>query len=125
MGLRWCGNMRIIETFLRGQQPKNLPTLKERLGPNRLVAAGTVGTAITMAMYGLARSPATALAASLLAGLSWIAVLSSLSVSAQVALPEWVRDFVEGLSYRLWTGFRADLAARCSPSTQAQLRDQA
>jgi len=55
--------MRIIETFLRGQQPKNLPTLKERLGPNRLVAVGTVGTAITMAMYGLARSPATALAA--------------------------------------------------------------
>jgi quinol monooxygenase YgiN len=44
-----------------------------------------------MVMYGLARSPATALAASLLAGLSWIAVLSSLSVSAQVALPDWVR----------------------------------
>src|SRR5712672_3044594 len=45
-----------------------LPWLKERLGANRLVALGTIGTAIAMGMYGLARSPATALAASLLAG---------------------------------------------------------
>ena len=40
---------------------------------------------------GLARDPATALAASLIAGMAWIAALSSLNVSAQVALPEWVR----------------------------------
>ncbi len=32
-----------------------------------------------------------ALAASIIAGVSWIAVLASLNVSAQVALPEWVR----------------------------------
>ena len=32
-----------------------------------------------------------ALGASLLAGISWICVLSTLNVSAQVALPEWVR----------------------------------
>jgi len=31
------------------------------------------------------------LAASLIAGISWIALLSTLNVSAQVALPEWVR----------------------------------
>ena len=35
-------------------------------------------------------------AASMLAGASWIAVLSNLNVSAQVALPEWVR--ARGLS---------------------------
>jgi len=40
----------------------------------------------------LARDPATALIASVLAGLSWIAVLATLNVSAQVALPSWVRD---------------------------------
>jgi hypothetical protein len=58
--------------------------------------AGTVGTAIAMVLYGLARQPATALAASIVAGVSWIAVLSALNVSAQVALPGWVRG--RGLS---------------------------
>ncbi len=38
-----------------------------------------------------AREPFAALGASFLAGLSWICVLSTLNVSAQVALPEWVR----------------------------------
>ena len=32
-----------------------------------------------------------ALSASIIAGVSWIAVLASLNVSAQVALPDWVR----------------------------------
>lgn len=68
-----------------------LPWLKTRLGADRLVAIGTLGTAVAMALFGLARNPATALSASLIAGVSWIAVLSSLNVSAQVALPDWVR----------------------------------
>ncbi len=68
-----------------------LPWLRQRLGPDLLAAAGTAGTALAMTLYGLARDPATALAASLIAGISWIAVLSALNVSAQVALPEWVR----------------------------------
>jgi predicted MFS family arabinose efflux permease len=68
-----------------------LPWLKTRLGPDRLVAAGTIGTALAMVLYGLARHPAPALLASVLAGASWIAVLASLNVSAQVALPDWVR----------------------------------
>ncbi len=68
-----------------------LPWLRARLGPDRLAVAGAAGTAAALALYGLAREPFTALAASLIAGLSWIAVLSALNVSAQVALPEWVR----------------------------------
>jgi len=68
-----------------------LPRLKKELGPDRLVAAGTIGTAGALLLFGLARNPATAMAASVLAGISWIAVLSSLNVSAQFALPEWVR----------------------------------
>jgi MFS family permease len=68
-----------------------LPWLKAKLGPDRLVAAGTLGTAATLALFGLAHDMPTALSASVLAGVSWIAVLSSLNVSAQVALPEWVR----------------------------------
>ena len=68
-----------------------LPRLKAKLGPDRLVAAGTVGTAVALALFGAAHSAATALLASLIAGVSWIATLSSLNVSAQLALPEWVR----------------------------------
>src|SRR3954451_3989923 len=57
---------------------------------------GTIGTALATALFGIAREPAAGLAASLIAGVSWIAVLSTLNISAQVALPEWVR--ARGLS---------------------------
>jgi MFS family permease len=68
-----------------------LSWFKTAMGPDRLVAAGTLGTAITLVLFGLAREPIMGLAASLIAGVSWIAVLATLNVSAQVALPDWVR----------------------------------
>jgi predicted MFS family arabinose efflux permease len=68
-----------------------LPRLKAALGPDGLVAAGTIGTAVALVLFGLARESVAALFGSLIAGAAWIAVLSSLNVSAQVALPEWVR----------------------------------
>ena len=68
-----------------------LPWAKAKTGPDLLVAVGTVGTAGALVLFGLARSPAVALVASALAGASWIAVLANLNVSAQVALPNWVR----------------------------------
>ena len=68
-----------------------LPWAKAKLGADRMVAAGTFGTAGALALFGLAREPSVALFASALAGASWIAVLSNLNVSAQVALPNWVR----------------------------------
>ena len=68
-----------------------LPWLKPKLGPNRLMAMGALGQAIAMVLYGLAREPATAMVASLIAGASWIAALATLTVSVQVALPDWVR----------------------------------
>jgi predicted MFS family arabinose efflux permease len=68
-----------------------LPWLKKKLGPDGVVAAGTLGTAIAMVLFGVARDSATALLASIIAGASWIAVIASLNVSAQVALPDWVR----------------------------------
>ncbi len=68
-----------------------LPRLKAMLGPDRLVAAATIGTALALALFGLARSPYVGLAAALVAGISWIAVLAPLNVSAQVALPGWVK----------------------------------
>jgi MFS family permease len=68
-----------------------MPRLRVKLGPDLLVASGMLGTAVTLALYGLAHDAGTALVASLLAGVSWIAVLASLTVSAQVSLPDWVR----------------------------------
>ncbi len=68
-----------------------LPWLRSKLGPDRLMAAGALGQALAMLLYGLATNAATAIVASVIAGASWIAALAILSVSAQVALPDWVR----------------------------------
>jgi MFS family permease len=73
-----------------------LPLFKRTLGADRLVAAGAIGTAGALLLFAVARQTSIALTASLLAGVSWIAVLATLNVSAQVALPEWVRS--RGLS---------------------------
>jgi MFS family permease len=73
-----------------------LPLMQRRFGADMPAFAGTVGTAIAMVLYGLAREPAVALGASVVAGVAWIAVMSALNVSAQVALPGWVRG--RGLS---------------------------
>jgi MFS family permease len=68
-----------------------LPRIKARAGADGGVIYGEVGTALALLLFGLAREPALAFLACLIAGLSWIVVLASLNVSAQVALPEWVR----------------------------------
>ena len=68
-----------------------LPRLKSKLGPNGLVRLGEAGTALTLALFGAARDPLTAVLASFIAGACWITVLANLNVSAQVALPDWVR----------------------------------
>ncbi len=68
-----------------------LPQLKALLGPDKLVAAASAGTALALVLFGSAHSSAVGLAAALIAGMSWIAVLAPLNVSAQVALPNWVK----------------------------------
>jgi MFS family permease len=68
-----------------------LPYLRAKLGPNVLVAAGEACTAVSLMLFGFAREPTIAVLASIMAGVSWIAVLASLNISAQVALPDWVR----------------------------------
>ncbi|MGA7325129.1 MAG: MFS transporter [Rhodomicrobium sp.] len=73
-----------------------LPWLKAQVGSELLVELGSAGSALSMVLFGLARDPAIALLASVIAGVCWIAVLANLNVSAQVALPEWVRG--RGLS---------------------------
>jgi len=79
--------------------------LKAKFGPDWVAALGTLATAIALVLFGIARDPATALCASLLAGASWTVVLASLYVSAQVALPDWVR--ARGLAILLTVIFGA------------------
>jgi MFS family permease len=68
-----------------------LPRLKAALGADRMVALGEVGNAAALVLFALAHTAPLATVACLLAGGSWIVVLATLNVSAQLSLPEWVR----------------------------------
>ncbi len=80
-----------------------LPFIRKRIDANRLVVAGTLITAAAMVLLALATDAAMALPASVLGGLGWITVLTSLNVSAQTALPNWVR--ARGLAIALMVFF--------------------
>ena len=73
-----------------------LASMQKRLDPNTVVAAGTGGLALALVLFGLAQNILLAAAAALIAGAAWTMVLSVLYVSAQLALPDWVRG--RGLS---------------------------
>jgi len=73
-----------------------LPHIRTKLDANQLQVLGTIMTAAAMLGLGFATSAWFAVPAALLGGLGWIAVLTSLNVSAQTALPNWVR--ARGLS---------------------------
>lgn len=82
-----------------------LPRLKGWLGADKLVAAGTLGTAVVLLAFAFGQRPDLAIGAGLIAGASWIAVLASLNVSAQTSLPDWVR--ARGLSMFITVFFGA------------------
>jgi MFS family permease len=68
-----------------------LPRWRARLGLDRIVLAGTLGTAMAMIGFALLKVPALGMVAALIAGASWIASLSSLNVAAQLAVPDAMR----------------------------------
>ncbi|MEM8553094.1 MAG: MFS transporter [Pseudomonadota bacterium] len=78
-----------------------LPAMRRRLDPGAMVMAGTVATAVTLVALAFAPNVIVASVGAALGGLAWITVLSSLQVSAQTALPNWVR--ARGLSLFLMT----------------------
>jgi len=80
-----------------------LPGIRRRFGADRTVAGGTVGLAAVMVVLALWPQREAALAGAAVAGACWIAVLSSLNLSAQTALPDWVR--ARGLSLFLTVFF--------------------
>jgi MFS family permease len=65
--------------------------VKARLGADWLLGAGAIGTALATLLFGASHEAVQAIAASFIAGVAWIASVSSLNVSAQLALPDWVR----------------------------------
>jgi MFS family permease len=81
-----------------------LPWMKAALGPDRLVATGTLGTAMCLVLLAVAHHPLVGLAACVIAGISWIAVLATLSVSVQVSLPDWVRGRGLGMFVTVFFG---------------------
>jgi MFS family permease len=82
-----------------------LPRVKKRWGADRFVAGCTVGTALATLGFALSRNSGTSLAASVLAGISLIGAVSAVTLSAQVALPDWVRG--RGLSIQVAVLFGA------------------
>jgi predicted MFS family arabinose efflux permease len=82
-----------------------LRRIRARLGNDFTVALGSIGTALAIILFGLARTPVIALLASLIAGASWVSVLATLNLSAQMALPDWVRG--RGLAIYIMVFFGA------------------
>jgi MFS family permease len=69
----------------------NLPRIRQRLGSDELVRWGSFVQALAMVVVALAPNVAVAAGAMAVAGAAWISVANSLTVSAQLALPDWVR----------------------------------
>ena len=68
-----------------------LPRLRRAFARDRLVLAGAITQALMMALMAVTRSLWLAVPAMLLCGAAWLTTANSLSVSAQVSLPDWVR----------------------------------
>ena len=88
----------IVATFALGW-------LKKRLGANGQAALGAVGTVASLCLLAAAHEPILALLASFIYGAASIVALTTFFVSAQVALPAWVRG--RGLAIFLTVYFGA------------------
>ncbi|MDB5732765.1 MAG: arabinose transporter permease [Variovorax sp.] len=68
-----------------------LPRLRQDLERDQLVLRGTLLQSAATAVMAFAPTAWVAVPAMFFGGMAWIAVANSLSVSAQLALPDWVR----------------------------------
>lgn len=94
-----------------------LPRL--RIATGTLVFAGSLATAAVIAMLAVVTSRAVAPMLLFVAGMAWIAVLTSFNVLAQSVLPNWVR--ARGLAVFLMTFFGAMTAGSALWGTVAQI----
>ena len=68
-----------------------MPRIHARISRDRLVVYATLGYALTCGLLATVPFVWVAALALLLGGASWVAILASLQVAAQTALPPWVR----------------------------------
>jgi len=68
-----------------------LPRLRQRWSRDGLVARGATLQAVAMAVVAFSPDALVAVPAMFAAGMAWITTANSLSVSAQLGLPDWVR----------------------------------
>jgi len=68
-----------------------LPRVRARLGQDRLVLAASLVTAASMAGLAFTNVPTLGLVATLVLGIAWITVLTTLNATMQGILPNWVR----------------------------------
>ncbi len=68
-----------------------LPMLRRRWPRDALVLRGTIVQALAMAVVAFAPNVWVAVPAMAITGMAWIATINTLSVSAQLGLPDWVR----------------------------------
>jgi len=69
----------------------NLQRVRRKVAADELVRWGSLLQALGMVVVALAPNVAVAAVAMVVAGAAWISVANSLTVSAQLALPDWVR----------------------------------
>ena len=74
-----------------------LPRLRARMSRSRLVVGATAGLGLSLAVLGFSTHWLPAGAAMLFYGACWISAASTLSASAQLAAPAWVRARAMGL----------------------------
>jgi MFS family permease len=98
MLLGTIGGGAVVTAFL-------LPRIEAKIGAELLVCLAQSGTAVALGLFAIADEPATAFAASFVAGACWIAGVSRLNVSAQLSLPDWVR--ARGLALHVAVTFGA------------------
>jgi MFS family permease len=68
-----------------------LGALKQRFNPNQIGAIASLATAAAILLFTAVQEPALAFAASVIGGAGWILMMTTLFMSVQVALPDWVR----------------------------------
>lgn len=82
-----------------------LPALKAKYSPSRILQAVSLLDAFLLALLALTFNTASLLCTCFMFGAAWILALANLNVSAQTALPNWVR--ARGLSVFLMVFFGA------------------
>jgi len=88
-----------------------LPTLKERISPNALLALATSAFAGGLLILAFVVHTLPVALALLVCGAGWLSVLSTCNTGVQLSVPSWVRARALGVYITVWGGTMAGGAA--------------